>query len=134
MNWQKCPGCSSQVVDLLRHYREEYHSHESLPVSTERPTLAGTAKSRQRPSGPQPMEPSHCESINRRDLEGRPPSRPTADPGQQSHRAARSCRCGGSNENCAFCFGTGTVETGPSMATVPSYHIDTVAQIGRAHV
>jgi hypothetical protein len=40
----------------------------------------------------------------------------------------RTCRCGGSNENCVFCFGSGTVQGEPSFTPVPSYDINPTVQ------
>jgi hypothetical protein len=48
------------------------------------------------------------------------------DTPQETRAQSISCRCGDSNENCAFCFGRGSVQRGSSLTTVPSFHIDVV--------
>jgi len=36
---------------------------------------------------------------------------------------SRSCTCGGNNENCMFCYGTGTIQGMRSFSSVPAYPI-----------
>lgn len=129
---QRCPACGSPVTDLLRHYREGHQPQWTSPISRELLALAATANSPSRSGDdPRSLGPSQYErTINaaRPPDNDPPPNRSTAHPSQGAPTVSRSCRCGGSNENCMFCFGTGTIEGAPSFSSVPSYPMSAVSR------
>ncbi len=109
---QMCPACAIRVPDLMVHNLSVHRTRN--PVTSMRSSAQPTARVLLRSLDPLSLKVRQHEIWDAD--EPRPGSsdqtkKQSTQPALEATVGTTSCRCDGSNENCAYCFGTGTVET-----------------------